>query len=64
MNIYITQLKRSIREKLDTIEDPDYLASLDAVLTYETIAPNGKIPRPENRSALSFLKKIWPFQSR
>jgi hypothetical protein len=36
MNAYTTQLKESIREKLDTIEDAEYLSSLDAILTYET----------------------------
>jgi hypothetical protein len=62
MNIYVTQLKRSIREKLDTINDADYLASLDAVLTYESIDPNGKMPRAGQKNSNSFLKKIWPFR--
>jgi hypothetical protein len=36
MNLYTEQLKESIREKLDHIEDPEYLSSLDAILTFET----------------------------
>lgn len=36
MNLYTTQLKESIREKLEYIDDPEYLSSLDAILTYET----------------------------
>jgi hypothetical protein len=36
MNLYTEQLKESIREKLDHIEDTEYLSSLDAILTFET----------------------------
>lgn len=61
MNIYTTQLKRSIREKIEFINDPDYLASLDAILTYETISTEGKLPRVTKSSVLAMLKKCWPF---
>lgn len=36
MNLYTEQLKESIREKLDHIDDAEYLSSLDAILTFET----------------------------
>jgi hypothetical protein len=36
MNVYVTQLKRSIAEKLQYIDDAEYLSSLDAILTYES----------------------------
>jgi hypothetical protein len=38
MNLYVTQLKRSIAEKLQYIDDAEYLSSLDAILTYESYA--------------------------
>lgn len=60
MNIYTTQLKRSIRQKLEYVNDADYLATLDAILTYETIAPNGKLPQQESAPKFSW-KKFWPF---
>jgi hypothetical protein len=59
MNIYTTQLKRSIREKLEYVNDADYLATLDAILTYETISPNGKLPK-DGAQKFSW-KKFWPF---
>ncbi len=61
MNIYVSQLKKSIAQKLENVNDADYLATLDAILTYETISPNGKMPQNpvEKRSSrkrfLSFL---------
>lgn len=36
MHAYTTQLRRSIREKLENIEDPEYLSTIDAILTWET----------------------------
>jgi hypothetical protein len=46
MDIYISQLRERIRGKIETINDPDYLASLDAILTYEAVSPEGKMPSP------------------
>jgi hypothetical protein len=62
MNIYTTQLKKSIREKIEFINDADYLASLDAILTYETISGDGRMPQRGKSSGFSLLKKIWPFK--
>jgi hypothetical protein len=45
MNIYVSQLKKSISQKLENVNDADYLATLDAILTYETISSDGKIPQ-------------------
>ncbi|HLG02941.1 MAG TPA: hypothetical protein VI731_05060 [Bacteroidia bacterium] len=59
MNIYATLLKKSIKEKLETINDAEYLSTLDAVLTYEAIQMDGKIPRAKKRK--SVLRWIWPF---
>lgn len=51
MNIYVTQLKESIREKLDHIEDAEYLSSLDAILTYETFGSEKRATKkPESGS--------------
>jgi hypothetical protein len=61
MNIYVTQLKRSIREKIDHVEDADYLATLDAILTYETISSSGRLPRSGEEKKF-FWKKFWPFR--
>lgn len=61
MNIYTTQLKQSIREKIEFINDPEYLASLDAILTYETISADGKIPQTAKKQMGNFLKRFWPF---
>ncbi|MBI3511356.1 MAG: hypothetical protein HY064_11885 [Bacteroidetes bacterium] len=60
MKIYTTQLKKSIREKLESINDTEYLASLDAILTYEVISPDGKMPAGKKEKKF-FLKKFWPF---
>lgn len=62
MNIYTTQLKKSIREKIEFINDADYLASLDAILTYETISGDGRMPQRAKTVGFSLLKKIWPFR--
>jgi hypothetical protein len=61
MNIYVTQLKRSIREKIDHVEDADYLATLDAILTYETISSNGRLPQTGEQKKFSW-KRFWPFR--
>lgn len=42
MNVYVTQLKRSIADKLQYIDDAEYLSSLDAILTYESYAMNAE----------------------
>jgi hypothetical protein len=51
MNVYVTQLKESIREKLEHIEDAEYLSSLDAILTYETYGSPQRTEKPVNESA-------------
>ncbi|HTL83527.1 MAG TPA: hypothetical protein VL651_17545 [Bacteroidia bacterium] len=56
MKIYATQLKKSIREKLDAINDTEYLASLDAVLTYETISSDGKLPQVKKGNYSPLMK--------
>lgn len=63
MNIYTQQLKNSIREKIDRIDDADYLSSLDAVLTYETYGMNES---NKKRTPLqkSFWKRLWLTRSR
>jgi hypothetical protein len=33
----VSEIKERIRRKIDTINDPEYLASLDAILTYEAV---------------------------
>jgi hypothetical protein len=58
MNIYVTQLKQSIREKLDQIEDAEYLSSLDAVLTYETYDMN-KEKKAADTIGLPLQKSFW-----
>lgn len=56
MNIYVSQLKQSIKTKLEQIEDAEYLSSLDAILTYET---HGLQPQQTNRnSQKSFWKRL------
>ncbi len=60
MNIYVTQLKRSIHEKINHVEDADYLATLDAILTYETISSGGRLPQEEKGKKFSW-KRFWPF---
>jgi len=60
MNIYTSQLKQSIREKLDHVEDAEYLATLDAILTYETISPSGKMP-PSSPAQKFSWKRFLPF---
>ena len=62
MNAYTTQLKESIREKLDAIDDAEYLSSLDAILTYETYgkseASNETVePQPEKKK-YPLLRKL------
>ena len=64
MNIYTTQLKRSILAKLDRINDAEYLSSLDAILTHEIISPDGRISNEKNISENGnlfsvVLKKIF-----
>ncbi len=58
MNLYTEQLKDSIREKLNHIEDAEYLSSLDAILTYETY---GSPTRKESTSLNTPKKKspLW-----
>lgn len=60
MNIYTQQLKNSIREKVDRIDDAEYLSSLDAVLTYETYGLKEK-RKPLQKS---FWKRLWLTYSR
>lgn len=56
MNIYVSQLKQSIKTKLEQIEDAEYLSSLDAILTYET---HGMQPQQNNNtSQKSFWKRL------
>ncbi|CAN5159364.1 hypothetical protein BH09BAC5_BH09BAC5_14570 [soil metagenome] len=56
MNIYVSQLKKSIAQKLENVNDADYLATLDAILTYETISSNGKMQNPvEKKTRKRFL---------
>lgn len=61
MKIYVSQLKKSIAQKLEHVNDADYLATLDAILTYETIKEEGVVTRNpvEKKSSkkgfLSFL---------
>lgn len=57
MNIYTTQLKQSIQQKLELIDDEEYLSSLDAILTYET----ADMPPRSERQPLqrSFWKRLW-----
>jgi hypothetical protein len=56
MNIYVSQLKKSIAQKLENVNDADYLATLDAILTYETMSSNGKLPNPvEKKPRKKFL---------
>ena len=55
MNIYSRQLKQSIREKIERIDDVEYLSSLDAVLTYETYELEPK-RKPLQKS---FWKRLW-----
>ena len=45
MKIYVSQLKKSIAQKLEHVNDADYLATLDAILTYETIKEEGGVTR-------------------
>jgi ubiquinone biosynthesis protein COQ9 len=53
MENQVLYLKRRIREKLERIEDADYLESLDAILAYETApAQETELPREE-------LSKAW-----
>lgn len=60
MNVYVTQLKESIREKLEHIDDAEYLSSLDAILTYETYGtPQQKQQSPETtRKKMPLWKKL------
>lgn len=51
MNLYTEQLKESIREKLDHIEDAEYLSSLDAILTFETYGSGENTKEPSSGSA-------------
>ena len=66
MNTYTTQLKQSIREKIDRIEDAEYLSSLDAVLTYEThgIAEKNRPAGVGKPLQKSFWKRLWLTTSR
>lgn len=61
MNAYTTQLKESIREKLNTIEDADYLSSLDAILTYETFGKStvsNEVVDPQPKRKYPLLQKL------
>lgn len=58
MNIYVSQLKKSITQKLENVNDADYLATLDAILTYETISHEGKMPNPVEKK---MKKRFLPF---
>ena len=60
MNIYVSQLKKSISQKLENVNDADYLATLDAILTYETISGNGRMPNPVEKKN-HWMKKFMPF---
>lgn len=68
MNIYTQQLKQSIREKIDRIEDAEYLSSLDAVLTYETYGMKTNTHNTSERLGMplqkSFWKRLWLASSR
>lgn len=60
MNIYLSQLKKSITQKLENVNDAEYLATLDAILTYETNSQNGKMPNPvEKKSKRRFLSYLF-----
>jgi hypothetical protein len=65
MNIYVSQLKKSISQKLENVNDADYLATLDAILTYETISGNGRMPNPVEKTfrlrSMHWVKKFMPF---
>jgi hypothetical protein len=37
MNNRLIKTRRRLRKKIDAIQDEDYLASLDAILTFESI---------------------------
>lgn len=37
MDNRLSQLKQNLRKKIDKIQDADYLTSLDAILTFETV---------------------------
>ena len=52
MNIATLQLKKNILKKLDAINDTEYLASLDAVLTYETFSANDDLENSEEKAKL------------
>lgn len=58
MNLYTTQLKESIREKLEHIDDAEYLSSLDAILTYETYGSD-KRQTPESVPGEQKKKPLW-----
>lgn len=58
MKIYVSQLKKSIAQKLEHVNDADYLATLDAILTYETIKEEGG---QEIQSRKSSKKDSYPF---
>jgi hypothetical protein len=56
MNLYTEQLKESIREKLNHIEDAEYLSSLDAILTFETY---GSQERKEMNATAGKKTPLW-----
>lgn len=48
-------IKKSIAQKLEHVNDADYLATLDAILTYETIKEEGGTRNPVEKK---FKKRI------
>ncbi len=60
MNIYVSQLKKSISQKLENVNDADYLATLDAILTYETMSGSGRMPNPVEKKSW-WMKKFMPY---
>lgn len=60
MNLYTEQLKESIREKLDHIDDAEYLSSLDAILTFETYGSpqSEKTQEPVKKKKAPLWKKL------
>jgi hypothetical protein len=55
MNKQTEQLKRRLYNKIESIEDAEYLASLDAVITWETICE--KPVKRNNWFSIKFYKE-------
>ncbi len=58
MDTHMLQLKRRIHDKLDRIQDPDYLQSLDAILSYET-APAQEPEQPLRDEISKAWRRTW-----